>query len=48
VVKGALAIRESIHEKKQFYILDAWDVLRWKLNKVIGLVRADESCKRGE
>jgi hypothetical protein len=36
VVKVAEAIRLAINEEKQLCTLDAWDVLRWELEKTIG------------
>jgi hypothetical protein len=36
------AIREARDEEKQICILDAWDVIRWELGKVIGVDKVDE------
>jgi hypothetical protein len=41
-VKVAEAIRQSLDEEKQLCILDAWDIIRWELKKVIGPERVNE------
>jgi hypothetical protein len=42
VAKVAEAIRQAIDEEKQLCILDAWDVVRWELEKTIGPDRVNE------
>jgi hypothetical protein len=42
VAKVAEAIRQAIDEEKQICILDAWDVLRWELEKTIGPDKVNE------
>ena len=41
-VKVAQAIREAVDEEKQLCILDAWDILRWELEKTIGPDKVNE------
>jgi hypothetical protein len=41
-VKVADAIRQAIDEEKQLCILDAWDIIRWELEKTIGPDRVNE------
>ena len=42
VVKVADAIRQAVDEGKQLCILDAWDVVRWELEKAIGADKVNE------
>jgi hypothetical protein len=42
VVKVAEGIRQAIDEEKQLCILDAWDVIRWELEKTIGTDKVNE------
>lgn len=42
VVKVAEAIRQAVDDEKQLCILDAWDVVRWDLEKVIGPDKVNE------
>jgi hypothetical protein len=42
VAKVAQAIRQAIDEEKQLCMLDAWDVLRWELEKAIGPDKVNE------
>jgi hypothetical protein len=42
VVRVAKAIREAIGEERQLCILDAWYVVRWELEKVIGPEKVNE------
>jgi hypothetical protein len=41
-VKVAQAIRRALDEEKQLCILDAWDIIRCELEKLIGADKVNE------